>query len=282
MLKFDFITIFPDILDSYVNKGMLRIAQEKKIVKIKTHNLRDFAVDKHGTVDDKPYGGGPGQVLMVEPVAKALSRICPRTRTRRDATCCVSRQAKDSASCKNATSCVSRPAKKTKIVLLSARGKKWTQQLAQKFSKLDQIVFVCPRYEGHDERIGKLVDEEISIGDYVLTGGELGAMVIMDSVTRLIPGVLGKQESLKEESHSRAGYLEYPQYTRPEIFVKTQDIASCRKGNVKTQNFASPSLKKKILMKVPKVLLSGHHKNIADWRKKHSLLTINEKRVKIK
>lgn len=256
-MKFDIITIFPDILNSYANKGMLRIAQEKKIIKIKTHNLRDCAVDKHGTVDDKPYGGGPGQVLMVEPVFKALKKIC------KDRACPVSPSSKDKARLSESKG------KKTKVILLSARGKKWTQQLAQKFSKLDRIVFVCPRYEGHDERIGKLVDEEISIGDYVLTGGELGAMVIMDSVTRLIPGVLGKQESLKEESHSQAGYLEYPQYTRPEVFVKTQHAAS-------------PSPKKKVHMKVPSVLLSGHHKNIADWRKKHSLLTINEKRVKIK
>ena len=133
--------------------------------------------------------------------------------------------------------------KKVKVILLSAKGKKWTQQMAQKFSKLDEIIFVCPRYEGHDERIKKLVDEEISIGDYILTGGELPAMVIMDSITRLLPGVLGKPESLKEESHSTPGYLEYPQYSRPEII------------KIKNRN-----------ARVPKILLSGHHKKINDWR----------------
>jgi len=223
-MKFDILTIFPDILDSYINKGMIRIAQEKKIVKIKTHNLRDWAVDKHGTVDDRPYGGGPGQILMVEPVYRALKKIAPDVRAQKLV-----------------------PIRR-RIILLSARGKKWDQQMAKKFSqKYDQLIFVCPRYEGHDERIRKFVDEEISIGDYILTGGELGAMVIMDSVTRLLPGVLGKKESLNEESHSRPGYLEYPQYSRPEIFT------------VKTKKY-----------RVPKILLTGHHENIRKWREKNS------------
>jgi tRNA (guanine37-N1)-methyltransferase len=218
-MNYHFLTIFPDIFDSYINKGMLRVAQAKKLVKFKTHFLRDEAVDNHGTVDDKPFGGGPGQVFRVEPIYNTLKKI-KRT-------------------------------KKSKVILLSAKGKKWNQQLAQKFSKLDQLIFVCPRYEGVDERVKKFIDEEISIGEYVLTGGELGAMVIVDSVTRLIPGVLGKQESLNEESHSTPGYLEYPQYTRPEIFSY--------KKNKQTKN-----------LRVPKVLLSGHHKNIQAWREEHS------------
>ncbi|NQT49582.1 tRNA (guanosine(37)-N1)-methyltransferase TrmD, partial [Candidatus Kuenenbacteria bacterium] len=188
-MKFNIITIFPEILDSYFSKGMLRIAQEKKLIKIKTHDLRKYSTDKHGNLDDKPYGGGPGQVLMVEPVYNSLKAIGKKTKNQKN--------------------------KKTKVVLLSAKGKRWNQQMAKRFSKLDEITFVCPRYEGHDERIKKFVDEEISIGDFVLTGGELGAAVIIDSVTRLIPGVLGKTESLDEESHSIPGYLEYPQYTRP-------------------------------------------------------------------
>jgi len=224
-MKFHLLTIFPDILDSYVTKGMIRIAREKKIISIKAHNLRDFAVDKHGTVDDRPYGGGPGQILMIEPVYKALKKIKARIKT---------------------------PKSKTKVVLLSAKGKKWDQQMAQKYSKLEEIVFVCPRYEGHDERIAKLVDEEISIGDFILTGGELGALVMIDSISRLLPGVLGEPESLKEESHSMPGYLEYPQYSRPEVF-----------------EIVKPN-KKKTKLKVPTVLLSGHHKNIADWRAKNS------------
>jgi tRNA (guanine37-N1)-methyltransferase len=197
---------------------MIRIAIKNKKIKIKTHNLRDFAVDKHGTVDDRPYGGGPGQILMVEPVLKALKKI-----------------QSSKVKCQS------------KIILLSAKGKKWTQQTAQKFSKLDEIIFICPRYEGHDERIKKLIDEEISIGDYVLTGGELGAMVIMDSITRLLPDVLGEPESLKEESHSTPGYLEYPQYSRPEV-VK-----------IKNRN-----------ARVPKILLSGHHEKIRAWRTQKS------------
>lgn len=220
-MKFEIITIFPEILDSYIEKGMIRIAQEKKIVSFKMHNLRDYAVDNHGTVDDRPYGGGPGQVMMVEPIYKVLKKI--------------------------------RRAKKSKVILLSAKGKTWNQQMAQKFSKLDQLIFICPRYEGHDERITEFIDEEISIGNYVLTGGELGAAVIIDSVTRLIPGVLGKIESLNEESHSTPGYLEYPQYSRPEIFSFKKKTKA---GKISTKK-----------LKVPEILLSGHHKKITEWRK---------------
>ena len=216
-MKYDILTIFPDIFDSYISKGMIRIALEKKLIKIKTHNLREFALDNHGTVDDRPYGGGPGQVLMFEPVQKALKKIK-----------------------KNRTG------SKTKVILLSAKGKIWTQQLAQKYSRLDNIIFICPRYEGHDERIKKIADEEISVGDYVLTGGELPAMIIIDSMTRLLPGVLGKKESLCEESHTIAGTLEYPQFTRPETVL----------------------LQGKKL-RVPKVLLSGNHAIIKAWRDKH-------------
>src|SRR3989339_1895099 len=207
-MKFEILTIFPEILDSYIEKGMIRIAQEKKIVSFKMHNLRDYAVDNHGTVDDRPYGGGPGQVMMVEPIYKALKKI--------------------------------RRAKKSKIILLSAKGKTWNQQMAQKFSKLDQLIFICPRYEGHDERILEFVDEEISIGNYVLTGGELGAAVIIDSVTRLIPGVLGKIESLDEESHSTPGYLEYPQYSRPEVFTYRRGL---NQKNKKTKKQVTKRLK---------------------------------------
>jgi len=236
-MKFNVLTIFPDIFDSYINKGMIRIAQEEKIIKINPINLRDFASDKHGTVDDRPFGGGPGQILMVEPVYKALEKIQKQ------------RKPFDSAQDKKEKK------KNKKTILLSAKGKKWDQKMAQKFSKYDEVTFVCPRYEGHDERIKKFVDEEISIGDYVLTGGELGALVMIDSITRLIPGVLGKKESLAEESHSKPGYLEYPQYTRPEIF------------NYQPINQSTNQPKK---LKVPKVLLFGHHKKIQEWREKHS------------
>ena len=235
-MKFQFLTIFPDIFDSYFGKGMMRIAIEKKIIKTKIHNLRDFAVDNRGTVDDRPYGGGPGQVMMVEPIYKALLKLQKEKE----------RNSKTSKTSETSITTV-RKNTKVKIVLLSAKGKKWDQQMAQKFSKLDEIVFICPRYEGHDARIEKMVDEQISIGDFILTGGELGAMVITDSITRLLPGVLGKQESLDEESHSTPGYLEYPHYSRPEIF------------KFKNRN-----------LRVPKVLLTGHHKNISEWRKSTS------------
>jgi tRNA (guanine37-N1)-methyltransferase len=234
-MKFDLITIFPEIFDSYINKGMLRVAREKKIIKFKIHNLREQAIDNHGTVDDRPFGGGPGQVFMVEPIYKTLKKI--------------------------------KRAKKSKVVLLSAQGKKWNQQLAQKFSKFDQLIFICPRYEGVDERVKKFIDEEISIGDYILTGGELGALVIIDSVTRLIPGVLGKQESLNEESHSTPGYLEYPQYTRPEVFKYSETS--------KTSGTSKVSKKQKTL-KVPKILLSGHHANIEKWRDENSTKSHNK------
>ncbi len=232
-MQFNILTIFPDILDSYINKGMIRLAQEKKLIKIKTHDLRKYAGNKYGNVDDKPYGGGPGQVLMVEPVYKALRALKIKGQ---------------GSKIKN---------KKNKIVLLSAKGKTWNQQVAKRFAKLDEVTLVCPRYEGHDERIKKFVDEEISIGDYVLTGGELGAAVIIDSVTRLIPGVLGKTESLNEESHSTTGYLEYPQYTRPEEFKYKQANKNTRKKESKK-------------LTVPKILLSGHHKKITEWRKTKS------------
>lgn len=172
-------------------------------------------MDKHGTVDDKPYGGGPGMVMMIEPIYKTLKKIKRK--------------------------------KNSKVVLLSARGKTWTQQRAQKYEKLDQLILICGHYEGVDERIKNFIDDEISIGDYVLTGGELGAMVLIDSISRLIPGVLGKEESLKEESHYKKGYLEYPQYTRPEVF---------KAGKKNYQ--------------VPEMLLSGHHAKIKEWREKQS------------
>lgn len=211
---FNIITIFPEILDSYFKEGMLHRAIADKIVKIKAVNPRKWTGDKHRTVDDSPYGGGAGMVMKAEPIYQAIKSITKGKKL-----------------------------KSRKVVLLSAKGKTWNQKMAREYSKLKEVIFVCGRYEGVDERVLNFIDEEISIGNYVLTGGELGAAVVIDSVTRLLPGVLGNVESAQDESHSVEGELEYPQYTRPEILTI---------GRKK--------------YKVPEVLLSGDHKKIAQWR----------------
>ncbi|MDO9231633.1 MAG: tRNA (guanosine(37)-N1)-methyltransferase TrmD [bacterium] len=225
-MKFDIITIFPQIFDSYFGESILARAQKNKLIKIKIHNLRDYTTDKHQTVDDTPYGGGAGMVMKVEPIYKCLKSI--------------------------------KKPKKTRIILFSAKGKKYTQSDAKRLSKYDNLIFVCGRYEGVDERVAQnLVEEEISIGDYVLTGGEIPAMIVVDSISRLLPGVLGNSESAKDESHSSEGYLEYPQYTKPEVF----------------------SVSKKE-WKVPTILLSGNHKKITEWRKEKSTCLISRQETK--
>jgi len=217
-MRFDIITIFPNIFDSYLKESILKRAQAKKLVKINIHNLRDYTKDKRRTVDARPYGGGFGMVLMVEPIYQAVKDIKKRLR-----------------------------AKKKKVILLSAKGKKFDQPMAQRFSKLDQLILICGRYEGIDERVTKyIVDEEISVGDYILTGGELPAVIVVDAVSRLIPGVIAKG-SLEEESFSKEKYVEYPHYTRPENIIIDD----------KTR-------------KVPPVLLSGNHQKIEEWQEKHS------------
>ena len=218
-MKFHLLTIFPAILDSYLNESILKRAQEKKTIQIKVHNLRNWTSDRHRTVDDTPYGGGAGMLMKIEPLYQALQAVSKLTAK-------------------------TKPAKK-RVILLSAAGKKWTQSLARRYAQLEEMVFVCGRYEGVDARLKKFVDEEISIGDYVLTGGELPALVMIDSITRLLPGVLGNKESVVEESHSSQGLKEYPQYTRPEVFT-----ANDKK------------------YRVPKILLSGDHDKIKKWRDK--------------
>lgn len=222
-MKFQLLTIFPSIFDSYRNESILKRAQEKKLIQFRIHNLRDWATDKHKTVDDTPYGGGAGMLMKIEPLYRALNDIKK-----------INKKTKPT---------------KRKIVLLSAGGKTWNQALARKYSKLEEIIFICGRYEGVDARLKKFVDEEISVGDYVLTGGELPALTIIDSITRLLPGVLGNKESVVEESHTTDGVMEYPQYTRPEVFMA---------GNKK--------------YRVPKILLSGDHKKIKEWREKNQKL----------
>jgi len=211
MLRFDIITIFPKIFDSYLKESLLKKAQDKGKVKIGVHNLRDYTKDVHKTVDDRPYGGGLGMVFKVEPVYKAVKKLKKK--------------------------------KKAKVILFTPRGKKFDQKTAYLLSKLDQVIMICGRYEGVDERVAKeIADMELSIGDYDLMGGELPAQVVVETVTRLIPGVLGKPQFLKERIAKDKGFIEFPQYTRPEVFNK---------------------------WKVPKVLISGNHKEIEEWRKKH-------------
>jgi len=227
-MKFKIITIFPDIFTSYFNESIIKRAQKKGLVKIDIYNLRDFTGDKHKTVDDSPYGGGPGMVMMAEPIFKAVSAL-------------------KKFKMQNAKIKI-----KEKVILFSPKGKKFDQKMAQRFSKLDKLIMICGRYEGVDERVAQYIaDEEVSIGDYVLTGGEIPAMIVIDAITRLIPGVIAK-ESLREESFSlsrekslREEKYEYPQYTRPETTLINKKKRS-----------------------VPPVLLSGNHKKIEEWRKK--------------
>jgi tRNA (guanine37-N1)-methyltransferase len=237
-MKFDIITIFPKIFDSYFNESILARARKNKLIKINVHNLRDYAEDKHKTVDDTPYGGGVGMVFKIEPIYKVLLKIVGKNKLK----CFKKKRIKNQESgIKNSS--------KTKIILLSAKGKKFDQAMARKFSKIDNLILICGRYEGVDERVAKyLADEEISVGDYILTGGEIPAMIVADSVSRLIKGVVGNKESIKEESFSKKDYLEYSHYTKPSIF--------------------SPN--KKTNWKVPEVLLSGNHQKIEEWKEKCS------------
>ena len=249
MMKFDIITIFPEMFKSYLGESLIARAQKKKLIKINLHNLRKWTNDRHKTVDDRPFGGGLGMVLKVEPIFKAVKQI-----TLRQAQGKSLRQA--SAWLK--TRAQGKKKLKTKIILFTPRGKKFDQKLAYKLSKLDQIIFICGRYEGVDERVAqKIADMEISIGDYDLMGGELPAMVAVETISRLIPGVLGKPQLLKERVTKAGGFLEYAQYTRPEVFCPTPGVG--RK---------TPDVKAKC-WRVPKVLLSGRHKKIEEWKKSH-------------
>lgn len=237
MLEFNILTIFPKIFDCYFKESILKRAQEKKLIKIKTYNLRDFTFDKHKKVDDRPYGGGPGMVFKIDPIIKAISSILKISNSQ----FLISKQISNSKF------------QKTKIILFTPGGKQFDNKIATHLAKnYNHIILVCGRYEGIDERIKKVLRDlnlefqELSIGHYVLTGGELGAMVLIDVVSRHIPGVLGKEESVEEK---RFG-IGIPVYTRPEIFV------------YKNKKY-----------RVPKILLSGNHRKIEEWRKKYSIST---------
>ena len=215
-MRFDVLTLFPEMFE-VLNQSVIGRAKEKGLINVNLINIRDFSKDKHKKVDDTPYGGGAGMVMMPDVVYDAYKSV------------------KD---------------EKAKVIYMSPQGKKLDQKKVEELSKQEHLILLCGHYEGIDQRVlDKIVDEEISIGDYVLTGGELPAMVLIDSVSRYVEGVL-KDDSTKEESFSQ-GLLEYPQYTRPEVFEGQQ---------------------------VPEVLLSGHHENIDKWRRKQSLkITLNKR-----
>lgn len=216
-MRFDVVTLFPGIFESPLKESILRIAQEKGYVEIRIHNLRDFTSDKHRVTDDYPYGGGGGMVMKVEPLVRAIEAL-----KRMD----------------------------TKTILLSPQGRRFDYEVAEELSRLSHIILLCGRYEGVDNRIRYFIDDEISIGDFILTGGELAALVIIDAVSRLLPGVLGLEEGARKESF-HSGLLEHPHYTRPREF----------RG-----------------LKVPDVLISGNHREIERWRRKEALRWTMERR----
>ena len=206
-------TLFPEMFAGPFGSSIVKRAQEKKEIEINIHNLRDWATDKYKSVDDRPYGGGAGMIMRVDIIDKAVQDLKLKVESG-----------------------------KLKIVLLDAGGKTFNQKMAQKLATEENLIFICGHYEGVDHRVHEnLADEVISIGDYVLSGGEIPTMAIVDSVVRLLPGVLGNEKSLTEESHTKLGEAEYPQYTRPDEYKE---------------------------WKVPEILLSGNHKQINEWRRK--------------
>lgn len=223
-MKISVLTLFPEMFSGVFDSSIIKRAQEKKLVYIEYVNIRDFGIGHHNMVDDKPYGGGVGMVMKVDVVHKAIEK----------------------AKCKPSKKC------KEKVLLLDPAGKTFRQEIARKLVKADHLIFVCGRYEGIDDRVRSYVDMELSIGDFVLTGGEIPTMVVVDAITRLIPGVLEKNEAIAFESFSKdENLLEYPQYTRP-------------------QNYQGKE--------IPSVLRSGNHKEVETWRKRQSLARTKKRR----
>ena len=219
-MKFDILTLFPAMFDGPLTESILRRGVESGAISVDLHNIRDYALDRHRTVDDAPYGGGAGMVMKVEPLSACIEAVKAK-------------------------------APSARVILTSPRGEPFTQTVARELAAADGLIILCGRYEGIDERVREMyVDRELSIGDFVLTGGELAAMVIVDAVSRLVPGVLGSEESALDESFSD-GLLEYPQYTRPPEF----------RG-----------------LAVPPVLLSGNHREIDRWRREQALLQTSHRR----
>lgn len=223
-MRIDILTIFPKMFDAVLGESIIKRAKERNVVEINIIDLRLFSKDKHRKVDDKPFGGGPGMVMNAEPFFEAVNYIRKKTKDAR---------------------------LKTRTVLLTPKGRKFDQALALKLSKYEHMILLCGHYEGIDERVANhLTDDEISMGDFILTGGELPAMAVIDSVVRLLPGALGDENSCKDESFSE-NMLEYPHYTRPADYNG---------------------------MKVPDILLSGDHERIKEWRKKEAVKVTRKKR----
>lgn len=221
-MRFDIVTIFPGMFESPLSETIIKRARDKKLVEFHMHDIRDFAKDRHHSVDDTPYGGGAGMVMLAAPLVDAVESVPRMERGVR--------------------------------ILMTPQGKPLTQRVARELAEFSQIVLICGRYEGIDERARRLVaDMELSIGDFVVSGGEIPAMVVIDAVTRLVPGVLGNEESIEHESFE-SGLLEYPHYTRPELFREE---------------------------KVPEVLLSGHHAEITKWRRREALKRTLERRPEL-
>ncbi len=223
-MRIDIMTIFPDMMNAYLSESIIGRAIKAKKLEVYCHNIRDYTTDKHNRTDDMPYGGGNGMVMTAQPIDDCFNAIVTKT------------------------------GKKPYFIYMSPQGKTLTQKKAIELSKMDNIVLLCGHYEGVDQRVlDKLCDEEISIGDYVLTGGELPALVITDAVARMLDGVLSNEECFTEESHF-SGLLEYPQYTRPAVWQERE---------------------------VPQVLISGHHKNIEKFKREQSLLNTIKKRPEL-
>ncbi len=220
MKRFFVLTLFPEMIEQTLSHSIMGRAQKEGHISVEAVNIRDFTLNKHKHVDDYPYGGGAGLVMQGQPIYDAYQSLMPR-------------------------------AEQARVVYMTPQGRPFTQRIAEELAREESLVFLCGHYEGIDERlIEEIVTDEISIGDFVLTGGELAAITIIDAVSRLVPGVLGKEESFADESFSD-GLLEYPQYTRPPVFMGRE---------------------------VPEVLLSGHHGNVAKWRREQALLRTAKKR----
>ncbi len=221
MKDFYVLTLFPEMINDTLSHSIIGRAVKEGIINVETINIRDFTHDRHRHVDDYPYGGGAGMVMQPQPIYNAYKSISDKA------------------------------GKNTRVLYMSPQGKRFDQTMAEKLSKEDSVILLCGHYEGIDERvIEEIVTDEVSIGDFVLTGGELAAITIIDAVSRLVPGVLGKEESFEDESFSD-GLLEYPQYTRPPVFMGRE---------------------------VPEILLSGHHANIDKWRREQSIIRTVKKR----